>query len=371
MVDWDAVERDRSRGWDWDRIADDPKVGFHAEEGAGEPGRALRALYYQRRSKSQRRPGKSDSGSGKGIDADTKTPWNLARIGYFLVPLAGIWFVLAYLYPSPVGTYLPAIPWIGLILAIFAFVLFFGLLRTEERWSRVMRNSVIGGVVVGLVLTGGFTLVAELNNCPTLSPISGSEPQGWERSSAPGWTQGGAPVFFFVGSIACPYCSASSWAMYLAMQRFGTVTGISFGHSNPGDTPASIPEVILANAQVSSQYVAFVVLEGTVDTQITIPPAGSCTQQAYISAYDTGGSIPFNVINGQYVHVGTMVDPTAIQQYSPQQVLGQLQNQSGPAWNAISPAMYMIEAFIVKANGGVPMNVAQDPNVAPLLSQIT
>jgi hypothetical protein len=371
MVDWDAVEKLRSKGWDWDRIAADPKVGFHAEEAAGEPGRALRALYYQRRSKSSRRPSRSDSGNGKSGEADMTAPWNLARIGWILVPLAAIWFVAAYLVPSPVGTYFPAIPWIGLILAASGFILAFGLLRTDERWSKVMRNSVVVGAVLGVVIVGGFALVAEVNGCPSLPPISGSEPQGWEKASTSAWTSGGQTVFFFAGSEACPYCSASSWAMYYALKNFGSLSGTILYHSNPGDTPPSIPEIVLANAQMASSYVSLNVLEGTDDSTITIPAASSCYQQAYISAYDTGGSIPFNVINGQYVHVGTLVDPTQLEGYSPQSINGQMLNQSQPAWGAVSPQMFMIEAFLCKSDGSQPTMVCTNSNVAPLLAQIT
>jgi len=371
MVDWDAVERLRSKGWDWDRIAADPKVGFHAEEAAGEPGRALRALYYQRRSKSQRRPSKPEGGGGKASDMDLKPPWTLARVGWILVPLAAIWFVAAYLSPSPVGTYFPAIPYVGLILAGSGFILAFGLLRTDERWSRVMRTSAIVGIVLGLVVVGSFTLVSTLNMCPSLQPISGSEPQGWEKASG-SWTANGQPVFFFAGSIACPYCGASSWAMYYALAAFGTWSGTTLGHSNPGDIAANgIPEVQFPGASYTSQYISVDILEGDVDTQISVPTASSCVEQAYISAYDTSGSIPFNVINGQYVHVGTLVDPTSIESYTPQEVNGQILNQSAPAWGAVSPAMYMIEAYLVKADGGVPHGIATDPNVAPLVAQIT
>ncbi|HZY69921.1 MAG TPA: hypothetical protein VFF67_03685, partial [Thermoplasmata archaeon] len=70
MVDWEAVERLRSKGWDWDRIAGDAKVGFQADEGAGDPGRALRVLYYQRRSKAKRRPSGSGKDGGAGADGD-------------------------------------------------------------------------------------------------------------------------------------------------------------------------------------------------------------------------------------------------------------------------------------------------------------
>ncbi len=371
MVDWEAVEKARTKGWDWDRIASEPKVGFHAEEDAGDPGRALRALYYQRRSKQQRRPTKAEGGgSGKGADADQRPPWTLARIGYLLVPLAGIWFVLALVYPTPIGIYFPAIPYVGLILAVSGFVLVWGLLRTQERWSKAMRTSVVAGVALGLVIVGGFTLVAEFNNCPTLPAISGSEPQGWEKANAAAWKENGVPVFFYFGSIACPYCSASSWAINMALERFGTVTGTSYALSNPNEPPR-VPEIDLSSASVRSQYVSFNVLEGTNDNAITTPPANTCIQQAYVSAYDSGGSIPFLVINGQYVHVGTIVAISTLQGLSPEAVAGQLASQSEPAWSAVSPAAFMLMAFIVKANGGQPQNVATDGNVAPLLAQIT
>jgi hypothetical protein len=40
-----------------------------------------------------------------------------------------------------------------------------------------------------------------------------------------------------------------------------------------------------------------------------VPATSSCYQQAYESAY-AGGGIPFVVINGQYVHQGSLVSPS-------------------------------------------------------------
>jgi hypothetical protein len=65
-----------------------------------------------------------------------------------------------------------------------------------------------------------------------------------------------------------------------------------------------------------------------------------------------------------------MVNPAALAGLTASQVGGQVSNQSGNAWTAIAPAAYLLEAFIVKANGGQPTNVANDPNVSPLLGQI-
>ena len=31
-------------------------------------------------------------------------------IGYVLTPLCGVWFLLAFVFPSPVGGYLAAVP---------------------------------------------------------------------------------------------------------------------------------------------------------------------------------------------------------------------------------------------------------------------
>jgi hypothetical protein len=51
MVDWDRVEQLRSKGWDWDQIAEDEKVGFHPDASVHDPGRALRGLYHRQRSR--------------------------------------------------------------------------------------------------------------------------------------------------------------------------------------------------------------------------------------------------------------------------------------------------------------------------------
>src|SRR5579863_2183425 len=129
MVDWESVERLRSKGWDWDRIASDEKVDFHAEADSGEPGRQLRALYYQRRSKTTRRGGVAGGKTGKSERLDDKPRWTLARAGYLAVPAVGLWALLAYAFPSPVGVYVPFYPDLIIVLLVAVFALAFALLR--------------------------------------------------------------------------------------------------------------------------------------------------------------------------------------------------------------------------------------------------
>lgn len=369
MVDWDQVERRRSKGWDWDRIAEDPKVDFHADDSAGDPGRALRALYYQRRSKSKRKPTGPEGGSQ--LELEPEKRWTLVRVMAILTPLFGLWFLLALVIPSPVGTYVPAIPDLVLAFLLVAFILGYALLRTTDRWNATIRNSVVIGCVLGLVVAGGFGIFAVVNGCPTLTSSTSGEPDSFLHAANSQWSDNGAVVFFFYGSAACPYCSASSWAMAMALESFGTLTNTYYSYSSPTDAAGpSTPEIVLANAVYQSKYVSFEVAESTYNLTIESPATTGCIQSAFVSAYDGGGSIPFNVVGGQYIHVGDFVSPSPLHGMSTAEVQGQIDNQSGAAWNAISPQAYYLEAFFCKADGSAPSGVCSSASVAGDLSQI-
>ncbi|MCI4366819.1 MAG: DUF929 domain-containing protein [Thermoplasmata archaeon] len=378
MVDWDQVERLRGKGWDWSRIADDERVGFTAEATGGDSGRQLRTLYYQRRSKVQRRTaeGKSSKDSDSGPDS-TKPP-ALLRFGYLAVPLFGIWAVIAFLFPSPSGVYLPGLD-LAIVTIIVVLVLLFALFRAPVKWETALRRPIVIGVVLGFVAAGTVTLVALSQGCPTLTTTSASgEPNNWDRYNNPSWTENGAPVMFFYGSIACPYCSASSWAMAGALRAFGTLSGTTLGYSNPGDVYPKTPEVELNSAQETSPYVALKSYEGSDPTTISTPTLGSCQLQAYVTTYDSGGTIPFLVLGGTYVHAGLslinphdLINTSSNQPYTPQEVQDQVDAGNGPAWTVISSAQYTIEAILLKLNGGQgPPGVMSDPNVQAQLTQL-
>jgi len=364
MVDWDRVEQLRSKGWEWDEIADDPKVGFTADSGAGDPGRALRVLYHRRRSKSPPRDSSPKKGR-KDVDA-FESKWTLLRVGYLLVPVLAVWFAVAFLAPSPVGLILPAIPYLALGLAVVAFVLIYALLRAERRWTKVYRNTVIGGVVLGLVFTGVVGLSGSLLfGCPYLPPstsLSGQGGPGWTHGNIAPWQDGGKPVVYFYGATWCPYCSAGSWSLWKALTEFGTLTGTSTGFSSLSDVYAGTPEVVLANTQVTSTNISFQVSEDTSGSDGSFPGTSNCYQAAYVAAY-SGSSIPFLVVNGQWIHAGTPIfNPQTLSSYTysiagssgATTVYGQVHSEngsSGSAWPAVSTQAYWIMAFIAKACG--------------------
>lgn len=363
MVDWDRVDELRNKGWDWDRIADDSKVGYQAPRGVTDKGRALRTLYAKRARTASREAKEEEARPTK--RADQKAKWTIARVGMLLTPLFAMWFIIAYFVPSPVGVFISAIPDLGLALAASAFLLAFGLLRTEKKWTNAFRGAVAGGVVLGLVLSASFGIGGLLAGYPTLSPFTSPEPDNFNHVGNPLWTSGGHPVYFFFGSAACPYCSASSWAMMVALERFGTLSGQYADYSNPGDVYPSTPEEVLAMASLSSSYISLQVAENTYTGSIVLPGFGNEYQNAYFVAYDSGGSIPFVVVGGQYFTVGTLVNPADLRVPATEsgtplttaQVTAQIDDQSGTAWDAISPAADWITAFILKVDGGQPTSL--------------
>ena len=371
MVDWDRVEQLRSKGWDWDRIAADERVGFHPETSVRDPGRALRSLYHRQRSRGRRAPPEAAAKPTKQQVERRERAWNLPRIGFLATPILAIYAILAYVAPSPVGILVPAFPWLFLGLAVAAFVLVFGLLRSETKWTKVWRGTLVSGVVIGIVVAGVIGLAGyAIFGCPYLPPSSAlaSEPgPGWASASVSPWHAGGKPVFYFYGATWCPFCSASSWAMWKALTEFqsgfdGTVNGVpgtSFMYSSDDPAGPYTPEVVLGPAQVTSPAVAFQASEyfwtTTSGVEGTFPTASNCVQQAYVSAYSNG--IPFVVLNGQYVHTGTLIEPTQMSTWSNganggvTTVANDVLTETSSAWSIVSVQAGWITAFLLKANG--------------------
>ncbi len=365
MVDWDRVEELRSKDWDWDQIADDPKVGFHPDKSVQEPGRALRGLYHRQRSRQRRRNEEPVAAAPSKQDLEkAERKWTLPRIGYLLVPVFAIWFTIAYLVPSPVGLVLPAIPYLALALVVVAFLLLFGLFRSSgARWSKAYRTTVVTGVVLGLVISGVIALGGVLFfGCPYLPPASSGTTQpapGWISVGASPWHEGGLPVVYFYGATWCPYCSASSWAIWKALSGFGSVAPVTYLYS----AEDNIPEVDLSSAQVTSSTpaVTFTPVVDTSGVSQTFPGTSNCVEQAYNSAY-SGGAIPFVVINGVYVHGGTsLISPSDVSSYTTAQMQQDVGSATGAPWTTVQGQTWWMMAFMAKSAGATPSDLAQQP----------
>lgn len=381
MTNWERVEELRSKGLDWKAIAKDPKVGFTPPKGSANPGRALRTAYEGRDAREQRRAERRAERESQGARRGRSSlPEALVRLG-IVVTLAGVlWLALGFLVPL-LTALVPPVPDLAILILIGLGILGSGAVLGVDTAFLPWKKYAAVGIIMGLAAAGLAGLAAQRAGVPSLSSSTVSEVgSGWEMAPNAVWTSSGLPVLFFYGSVACPYCAASSWAVYGALSQFGTVSGWTYGSSSPTDVYPSTPEVILVSASLASSTVSMDIREATDPTTITFPSVG-VIEQAYVNAYNTGGGIPFLVVGGRYIHVGTLVDPAALESngvaLSPQQVAQSLAaaNPSDPVYAAIHQAQLYLEAYLVKVDeaAGItpPASVTGDSAVTAILAQIT
>jgi hypothetical protein len=359
MVDWERVGRLRSKGVDWDEIAEDEKVHFTPPKGVEDAGKALKALYYSKRSRGQ-------GSRGKEVEKEAL----MVRVKRALIPaglavaiIGAIWFAFAD-YTSLVGVFLPAYPGVLLVAVAGIVILAIGMVLGTSRLGEGWKKPVAFGIVVGLVLSGGLALLAIGLGLPNLTPAY-AEPasigHGWQGThNQKMWLSGeGLPVLFFYGSLACPFCGASSWAIYRALQDFGTFSSSpACSSSNPGDEYPDTPELNLGAMTYTSDYIAVDMKEGQ-DNQAISTPGLSLYEEAYVHYYDSGGYLPLYVIGGVWIQNSAIVDPSVFHSstysqplYTCSQVLSILQNPgSNPTVsNAIvNQGSNYVEAFLCAA----------------------
>lgn len=385
MTDWERVRRLRAKGLDWTSIAEDPKVGYTPPSGVSDPGRALKALYLSRRSRAQR-PGGGGARREQPPPAESafqrRERWArpLPILGIAVLLGGFIWLAVALAYPST-AVFVPALPpafpdvltvvLVGLAIVLATFVLGVGSLA--DTWKK----GVAAGVALGLVLAGGAAFAAYQAGIPNLTATTTPEPgTGWEKAANALWTSGGLPVVFFYGSQACPYCSASSWAIYEALLPFGSWSGTGYAASSPTDVYPNTPEVALSGSALSSSTLAWDPHEDS-NTQMITDPAVSPVEQAYVSTYDSSRDIPFFVVGGIYIHTGTIVSPAALQGQSAQSVVQSLAaaNPSDPVYTAIHQQVVYLEAYcwkiLVQAGLTPPSSVTGNSEIQSVYAQIS
>jgi uncharacterized protein DUF929 len=229
---------------------------------------------------------------------------------------------------------------------------------------------IVAIVVLGVLFATGNPLLKSLissksgtGTAPSLPPASSETPvanSSWYKVNASAWQDGGRPVLFFYGATWCPYCSASSWAVWKALSEFGGIVPKSAfsDYSSATDTDASTPEVVLAGAQ-SSSTIAIQVVEDTSGVEGNTTGTSNSYQQAYLSNY-SGGGIPFVVINGQYIHAGALVDPSGLSSYANGAdggdiaVKNSILNETGIPWQVVAPAAWWVMAILAAATGESP-----------------
>ncbi len=200
---------------------------------------------------------------------------------------------------------------------------------------------------------------------------------------------GGKPEMLYMGAEYCPYCAAERWGMIVALNRFGTFSGLATIHSaarNGGGSAEPYPNTptwTFANATYTSPYLAF----SSVEEDTNIPDSSNggyttlqnptATEAAVIQKYDyppfvaanSEGSIPFIDFGNKYEISGASYNPGVLADKSWATISAALSNTSSPIAESIDGTANYITAAICSLTGNKPAT-ACTPIVQKLESTI-
>ena len=185
-------------------------------------------------------------------------------------------------------------------------------------------------------------------------------------------TSGGKPEMLYMGAEYCPYCAAERWSMIVALNRFGTFSGLATVHSGikngagEAEPYPSTPTWTFVNAKYTSKYLTFT----PVEMQTNVPDAsnGSYTtlqtptaaQNTLIDKLDAApytteaGAIPFIDFGGKYVIIGASYNPQVLSGLSWSTIATDLSNPSSPVAKAVDGTANYITAAICNMTGNQP-----------------
>jgi hypothetical protein len=226
-----------------------------------------------------------------------------------------------------------------------------------------------GGSAAGAGAAGGHAnpapaeLIAQVTGVPVGASEAASDGHGqvtMTLTSVTGraLTANGRPEVLYVGTEYCPYCAAQSWALIVALSRFGTFTGLTTIRSGKYQPYPNLATWTFYGSAYSSRYLTFVPVEtkSNVLTARTANPqdGGSYTrlqkltaaEQAVFNRYDKLGSVPFLDFGNREVIVGSSYSPFVLQKLTWSQIAAALREPVSPAgWAILGTANYLTAAI--------------------------
>jgi len=185
-------------------------------------------------------------------------------------------------------------------------------------------------------------------------------------------TSGGNPEMLYMGAEYCPYCAAERWSMIVALNRFGTFSGLATVHSGikngagEAEPYPSTPTWTFVNAKYTSKYLTFT----PVEMQTNVPDAsnGSYTtlqtptaaQNTLIDKLDAApytteaGAIPFIDFGNKDLIIGASYNPQVLSGLSWSTIATDLSNPSSPVAKAVDGTANYITAAICNMTGNQP-----------------
>jgi thiol-disulfide isomerase/thioredoxin len=269
----------------------------------------------------------------------------------------------------------------GSVVAVLAIVLAFVVIKLNS--TPALDNSPNGptGAALASVVSGVTSVPAStLDKVGTGSGAVTAKPTTISGSAL---TANGKPEVLYMGAEYCPFCAAERWAMIVALNRFGTFSGLATVHSaaangaGQAEPDPNTPTWTFVHATYTSKYLTFTPVE--LQTNIPDRSTGTYTnlqtptsaQEALINKYDSssGGAIPFVDFGNKYVIAGASYNPGVLSGLSWATIAADLSNPSSPVAQAVDGTANYITAALCQLTGNQPAS-ACTATVKSLESQI-
>jgi hypothetical protein len=162
----------------------------------------------------------------------------------------------------------------------------------------------------------------------------------------------GKPLIFFMGAGFCPYCASERWAIVRALNNFGSWQGLVETTSAGQDEKyLNIPTVDFSRATYTSEYVDFI---GRETADRNFEPQQDLDENDYevIDTFNPDQIIPFFLIDGQFMQVGSGYSPQLLDGMDHTKVKAEVENPDSSLGKAIKTETDNIIALICKSIAG-------------------
>ena len=126
-------------------------------------------------------------------------------------------------------------------------------------------------------------------------------------------TENGKKLVYFMGAYFCPYCASERWAIREALKIFGDWKNSEYDKSAESDEKyLNVPTISFHKSNYSSKYVEFQSME-TADRYFN--PINQEQEDSYdvLENYNPDQIIPFLLIDGQFMQVGSGINAKIIE----------------------------------------------------------
>jgi len=264
--------------------------------------------------------------------------------------------------PAPKSSGRPAglFTWI-LVGVVVVAVLAIVIVKVSNGSSKFVSRPISSTIQSELMVPASvFDTVGVSSPSVTVAPLptaKGQPPLNWADS-----TGVKRPAFFYAGAEFCPFCAAERWPMIVALNRFGSFTGLYTMLSSSTDVYPNTPTFTFLHATYKSNYLTFSPVE-TEDRNHNQLQTMNAQQSAVYVQYNQSKNIPFASINNQAFILYAQPSPSAFDSTTREQIASVLNDPTNPLTQGIIAEANYISSAICHMDGQAPTNVCTSSGV--------